>query len=210
MKKEKKDKSLYELKEEVIEDLATAVENDEIRNEDPLEDLEEANGKEQEEVIEDVEELEYADGKERDKVDEIEDQEAIYGMDIISPYGTADMSVFARKIDNLDIAGLQKLAERNGLPQSADLMGQHEILIRGFQDWLSQNGSLQTSASIKAEKGARAVAYEGSNSVKELDEKLKSKTLSDLQSTAAQLGFSPGYDRDRLIELIKQEYRRQS
>ena len=40
---EKKDKSLHELKEEMIEDMATAIENDEVAI--PLE----ANGKEEEE-----------------------------------------------------------------------------------------------------------------------------------------------------------------
>jgi len=43
-----------------------------------------------------------------------------------------------------------------------------------------------------------------------LREKLKTKTLSDLQSTAARLGFNPGFDRDRIINLIVSEFRSQS
>ena len=42
----------------------------------------------------------------------------------------------------------------------------------------------------------------------DLEEKLKSKSLSDLQATAARLGFNPSFDRERLITSIKQEYQR--
>ena len=62
----------------------------------------------------------------------------------------------------------------------------------------------------KAEKGALSAAFEDSESVNDLEEKLKTKTLSDLQSTAARLGFNPGFDRNRLIDLIIKEYQRQS
>jgi len=43
-----------------------------------------------------------------------------------------------------------------------------------------------------------------------LHEKLKTKTLSDLQSTASRLGFNPSFDRDRIINLIVTEFRSQS
>ena len=50
-KRKNKNKNLYELKEDLIEDVATAIENDEVAN-DPLEDLEETNGKIEDEVEE--------------------------------------------------------------------------------------------------------------------------------------------------------------
>ena len=53
-------------------------------------------------------------------------------------------------------------------------------------------------------------AFENADSLSSLTEKLKEKTLSDLQSTAARLGFNPSFERDRLIKVITQEYQRQS
>ncbi len=44
----------------------------------------------------------------------------------------------------------------------------------------------------------------------DLEETLKSKTLSELQETASRLGFNPSFDRNRLINIIIQEYQRQS
>ena len=83
-------------------------------------------------------------------------------------------------------------------------------LLRAFHAWVSTNGFIQTDATQKAEKGARAEAFENSKDITELEKMLKAKSLSDLQSTAARLGFNPSFDRERLIKVITQEYRRQS
>lgn len=208
------DKNLHDLKGEFVEDMANAIENDEIRNDDPLEELEEANGKEQEsEASEEpnLDELEYADGKERDELDLIEEQEKIFGTNMLSPFKTADMRIFRRNLETMTRDQMSSMAERTACRIYSNEQEQKEELTRGFVDWCKMNaGAFQTDASKKAEKGARAKAFEDSVSVKELEEKLKSKSLSDIQSTAARLGFNPGFDKNRLINLIKQEYQRQS
>jgi hypothetical protein len=83
-------------------------------------------------------------------------------------------------------------------------------LLKAFYSWVSTNGSIQASNSKKAEKGALSDAFEESKSVNTLQDKLKSKTLSELQETAARLGFNPSFNRERLIQAITQEYQRQS
>lgn len=215
-KKKKNTKSLYELKGEFVEDMANAIENDEIRNDDPLEDLEEANGKEieSEEEAPDLGDLEYADGKVRDEIDLIEEKEKIFGINTISPFGTADRRVWDRKLENMDTQSMQALAERVGARQYGDYELQSRELNNYFADWVAKNGNIsQEVAPLQetiAEKGALSDAFEGADSVKDLEAKLKSKTLSDLQATAARLGFNPGFDRSKLITVIKQEYQRQS
>tara|TARA_B110000858_G_C17358082_1_gene273986 strand:- start:104 stop:421 length:318 start_codon:yes stop_codon:yes gene_type:complete len=102
------------------------------------------------------------------------------------------------------------LAERVAARTYSALEDQKSELLRAFYSWVSTNGFIQTNATKKAEKGALAEAFEGSESVNSLEVKLKSKTLSDLQSTAARLGFNPSFDRQRLIKVITQEYQRQS
>ena len=185
------------------------------KKKEPLEDLEVADGKEKEDVSEtpktpDLGDLEYTDGKERDEIDLIEEQEKIFGTDIISPFKTADLRVFKRRLETMDDHEMFRMAARNAIRTYADREQQKDELLKGFVSWASTNAAIQTDATKKAEKGARAEAFEGSQSVKDLEEKLKSKTLSDLQATAARLGFNPGFDRDRLITVIKQEYQRQS
>ena len=88
------------------------------------------------------------------------------------------------------------------------LPGWHRLTL-WLQPLQSSHVRLQVFAR-KAEKGARSEAFEGAASVNSLEETLKEKTLSDLQATAARLGFNPGYDRGRLITAIIQEYRRQA
>ena len=206
-------KNTYKLKEEFAEDLATGVENDEVIN-DPLEDLEQANGKVEEESKAsekpDLADLEYADGKERDDIDLIEEEEKIYGVHQLSPFGTADTRVFKRKLENMDLGQKKTLSQRVGGRSYANDSSMDQELTKQFNMWCSRNKVFQTNASKKAEKGARSEAFEGSESVNALEEKLKSKTLSDLQATASRLGFNPGFDRNKLITLIKQEYQRQS
>ena len=203
----KQEKTLFDLKEEYIEDdantnaedlhIATAIENDEVNNEE----MQKGDA---------LENLEYADGKERDDVDFIEEQEKIFGTDKISPFKTADIRVFRRRIDAMSRDEMSRIAERVAARMYSNTEDQKSELLRAFHSWVSTNGFIQTAATKKAEKGALSRAFEGSESVNSLKEKLKSKTLSDLQSTAARLGFNPSFDRERLIKVITQEYQRQS
>lgn len=212
-KKKKNKKTLVDLKEEFIEDVATAIENDEVAN-DPLEDLEEANGKveEESEASEEpnLDELEYSDGKERDELDLIEEKEKIYGINITSPYGTANSKVFAKRLETMSRGSKRQLCAKVGARVLSSTSQLNDELTKHFKIWQSKNGSVELDSAIKAEKGALSDAFGSSESVNDLEEELKSQTLSDLQSTAARLGFNPGFDRDRLITLIKQEYQRQS
>ena len=185
------------------------------KKKEPLEDLEVADGKEKEDVSEtpktpDLGDLEYTDGKERDEIDLVEEQEKIYGTDLLSPFKTADVRVFRRRLETMSSEEMFRMAARNAIRTYADPKQQKAELERGFISWASTNVSFQTSATKKAEKGVRSEAFEGATSVKDLEEKLKSKTLSDLQATAGRLGFNPSFDRDKLITVIKQEYQRQS
>jgi len=199
------EKSLHDLKEEFIEadanetteDLSIAVENDEINNEEM-------------QKADELENLEYADGKERDEVDFAEEQEKIYGVDTVSPFKTADVRVFKRKLETMSRDKMVVLADRVAARIYSSEADQKEELLKAFHSWSSTNGFVQTSSAQKPEKGALAEAFEGAKSASSLHEKLKTKTLSDLQSTAARLGFNPSFDRDRIINLIVTEFRSQS
>lgn len=186
-----------EYMEKVQEHITTAVENDEINNEEM----------QKGDVLQN---LEYADGKVRDEVDFIEEQERIYGTDVVSPYKTADVRVFKRRLESMSRDQMAVMAERVAARQYSSEEDQKAELMESFYSWLSRNGSFRTSASKQAEKGALSGAFEGSESIEELEKKLKSKTLSDLQSTAARLGFNPSFERDRIIDIIKKEYQKQS
>jgi hypothetical protein len=203
----KEPKTLHDLKEEFVEsdanqniedlNVATAIENDEVNNEE----MQKGDA---------LENLEYADGKQRDEVDLAEEQEKIYGVDVVSPFKTGDIRVFRRKLETMSRDKMTTLANRVAARTYSSEEDQKEELIKAFYSWASTNSFIQTDATKKAEKGALAEAFEGSASVNSLEEKLKSKTLSDLQSTAARLGFNPSFDRERLIKVITQEYQRQS
>ena len=208
-------KSIYELKKELVDaipedkektkeymekvqqHIATAIENDEVNNEEM----------QKGDVLA---ELEYADGKQRDEVDLIEEQEKIYGTDVLSPFKTADVRVFRRKLDTMSRDQMNTIAEKVAARIYSNESDQKTELMQSFHSWISRNGSFQTSATKKAEKGALSEAFENSTDTIELEEKLKSKTLSELQETAARLGFNPGFERDRVIGLIIKEYQRQA
>ena len=192
MKKSKKD--INDLEKQHI---ATAIENDETNNEE----MQKGDA---------LENLQYADGKERDEIDLIEEEEKIFGTDRVSPYKTADVRVFRRKLDSMSRHQMTAMAERVAARIYSTEEDQKSELLQSFHSWISQNGSFRTSASKKAEKGALSDAFESSKSVNDLEVKLKSKTLSELQETAARLGFNPSFDKERLIKVIKQEYQRQS
>jgi len=195
----KEAKTLHDLKEESIEDLhvATAIENDEVNNEEMQKGDALAN-------------LNYADGKQRDEVDLIEEQEKLYSVDTISPFKTADVRVFRRKLETMSRDQMSALAERVAARKYSVEADQKTELLKAFHSWVSTNSFVQTDATKKAEKGALSAAFEDSESVKTLEEKLKSKTLSELQETAARLGFNPSFDKQRIIKVITQEYQRQS
>lgn len=207
MENKKESKTLYDLKEEFIESdanqnvedlhIATAIENDEVNNEE----MQKGDS---------LENLQYADGKERDEIDLIEEQEKIYSVDTISPFKTADVRVFRRRLDIMSRDEMTRLAERVAARTYSNETDQKMELLQAFNSWASTNGFVQTDATKKAEKGALSQAFEDSESVKTLEEKLKSKTLSELQETAARLGFNPTFDRERIIKVITQEYQRQS
>jgi hypothetical protein len=187
------------ISKENTEDLhiATAIENDEVNNEE----MQKGDA---------LENLQYADGKERDEVDFIEEQEKIYGVDTVSPFKTADVRVFRKKLETMSRDKMATLADRVAARAYSSEEDQKQELLKAFHSWKSTNGFVQTDASKKAEKGALAEAFEGANSTASLIQKLKEKTLSDLQSTAARLGFNPSFDRERIIKVITQEYQRQS
>lgn len=155
-------------------------------------------------------ELEYSDGKERDEVDLIEEQEKLYGTDTVSPFKTADIRVFKRRMETMSRDQMSIMAERVAARIYSSEEDQKAELLKAFYSWVSTNGSIQASNSKKAEKGALSDAFEESKSVNTLQDKLKSKTLSELQETAARLGFNPSFNRERLIQAITQEYQRQS
>jgi len=188
------------VKQPVVEEdleIATAVEGDEINNEE----MQKGDA---------LENLEYTDGKERDEVDLIEEKEKLFGTDKISPFKTADVRVFRRRLDTMSRDEMATMAERVAARHYSSEGDQKAELLQAFHSWASTNGFVQTTASKKAEKGALSDAFEGSKSVNDLNKTLKSKTLSELQETAARLGFNPSFDRERLIKVISQEYQRQS
>ena len=146
----------------------------------------------------------------RDELDLIEEKEKIYGINWTSPYGTANYEIFAKKLETMSRGDKRALCEKVGARVLSSTSQLNDELTKHFKLWQTKNGSVQLDSAIKAEKGALSDAFGSSESVNDLEEELKSQSLSDLQSTAARLGFNPGFDRDRLITLIKQEYQRQS
>ena len=209
MEKNKEEpKSVYELKEELMdaipedkektrkymkkvqEHLATAVENDEINNE-------EANKSNE---TDPMDKLSYADGKERDEIDKKEAEEKLMGADKISPFGTNDTRVFKRKLENMDPSQKTNLAHRVAARVFADQELQDESLVKAFHQWRSSNwGSTGGRTAEKAEVLA-------SDSISDFEKKLNGKSLSELQEMAMKLGFTPSYDRIRLTSALKQEY----
>ena len=198
-------------KEKQITDyVATAIINDEVSYGEgdeaaPIEEEiieEEANEETSASEVKkpDLSGLDYADGKERDDIDEIEAKEKLMGVDVVSPFGTGNPRVFKRKLESMSYAVKAKLAERTGTRVFADIDTQNEALIKAFNQWRGGNwGSTgsQTEAKINVLT---------SDSVEEFEGKLKRKTLSELQEMAMKLGFTPSFDRTRLISALRQEY----
>lgn len=191
-KKEKK--GLHDLKEEFVEDIE--------------QDFEEINGQEETvDVQEDIDSMEYADGKERDELDLIEEQERLHGLNRLTPFKTNDVRIFKRNLETMDRERMSELAERVAARSYSNLEDQKEELISAFKDYQKKSGSHDLS-SVVAKKDLSQV-FAGVISVNEIEAKLKSKDLASVQATAARLGFNPGFDKDRLISLIVEEYKRQ-
>jgi hypothetical protein len=176
-----------EYMKKVKQHIATAVENDEPSNEQM----------QKEDVLRS---LEYTDGKQRDEIDQIEDKEKLMGVDVISPFGTGNPRVFKRKLESMSHVKKTKLAERTGTRIFADEEAQDSALITAFNQWRGGNWS-STGSQTEAKIGVLAA-----DSMKEFEVKIKNKTLSELQEMAMKLGFTPSFDRIRLISALKQEY----
>ncbi len=189
--KNKESYSLHDLKEEFIEsDIAAAIENDEVNNEE-IENSDE---------VDPMDKLSYADGKERDEIDKKEAEEKLMGADKISPFGTNDTRVFKRKLENMDHSQKAHLANRVAARVFADQELQDQSLVKAFHEWRSSNwGSTGGRTAEKAEVLA-------SDSISDFEKNLKGKTLSELQEMAMKLGFTPSYDRIRLMSALRQEY----
>jgi hypothetical protein len=147
-----------------------------------------------------ISDLEYADGKERDDVDEIEAKEKLMGVDTVSPFGTGNPRVFKRKLESMGHVKKARLAERTGTRVFADAETQDKALITAFNQWRGGNWN-----SMGSQTEAR-INVLTADSVKEFEGTLKRKTLSELQEMAMKLGFTPSFDRIRLISALRQEY----
>ena len=124
----KESNSLHDLKEEFVEsDIAAAIENDEVNNEE----IQNSN------EVDPMDKLSYADGKERDEIDEKEAEEKLMGADKISPFGTNDTMVFKRKLERMDFSQKAHLAHRVAARVFADQELQDESLVRAFHEWRS-------------------------------------------------------------------------
>ena len=168
-------------------DVATAVEADEVNNEEMQKD-------------DALKNLQYTDGKERDEIDEIEAQEKLRGADKISPFGTNDTRVFKRKLETMTNVQKTNMASKTATRVFADEEQQNQALIKAFHEWRSTNwGSTGGRTAEKSEVLA-------SDSLQDFEAKLKRKTLSELQEMAMKLGFTPSFDRVRLISALRQEY----
>jgi hypothetical protein len=168
-------------------DVATAVEADEVNNEEMQKD-------------DALKNLQYTDGKERDEIDEIEAQEKLRGADKISPFGTNDTRVFKRKLETMTTVQKTNMASKTATRVFADEEQQNQALIKAFHEWRSTNwGSTGGRTAEKSEVLA-------SDSLQDFEAKLKRKTLSELQEMAMKLGFTPSFDRVRLISALRQEY----
>ena len=121
----------------------------------------------------DLGDLEYADGKVRDELDLIEEEERIYGTDILSPFKTADIRVLQRRLETMSMEQMQNIADKVAARHYSTSEDQKQEIIDAFRNWSSTNGSFQTDATIKAEKGARSDAFEDADSVNRIRGKAK-------------------------------------
>ena len=175
----KEEKTLHDLKEEFVEDLhiATAIENDEVNNEE----MQKGDA---------LENLEYADGKQRDEIDLVEEQEKIYGVDVVSPFKTGDIRVFRRKLETMSRDRMTALANRVAARTYSSEEDQKEELIKAFYSWASTNSFIQTDATKKAEIATKKQALRDAPADSAIDA-ASTETELKLQWNTAILGTSP-------------------
>lgn len=173
----------------------------------PIEGFEEATGKvEDEEPAEESSEkekegeMEYTDGKARDSVDELMAEEKLLGTDRISPFGTSHVEVLRRKIETESIGSLNKIAERTATRIYADRELQGEALLQSFREWKSTNWA---SSGGKTKERSDILS---ADSLKDFETTCTRKSLSELQEMAMKLGFTPSFDRNRIIRVLRDEY----
>lgn len=152
-----------------------------------------------------LENLEYADGKVRDDLDLIEEKEKLYGIDRTSPFNTGTKKLFERNLNRMTRESLMSMTERVGCRAYSDLEEQKEELMRAFVEWARANGGNSYTVTGSIKKGGS----KNSEELEKLKQELKKKSLSELQESAARLGFNPSFDRDRLISVITNEYLKQ-
>jgi hypothetical protein len=92
------------------------------------------------------------------------------------------------------------LATRTATRVFADPEQQDEVLLKAFHEWRSSNWG---STGGKTEEKAQILA---SDSKEDFEANIKSKNLSELQEMMMKLGFTPSFDRNRIISVLKQEY----
>lgn len=147
-----------------------------------------------------LEELHYTDGKERDEIDQIEAKEKLMGVDKISPFGTNNKKVLKRKLENASKAKIQRLAEKTATRMYADKEDQIDAIVKSFDEWRVSNWNNSGS------KTAEVVEVLAHDTLTDFEKEMKGKTLSELQEVAMKLGFTPSFDRTRLLAALKQEY----
>lgn len=147
-----------------------------------------------------LENLQYTDGKERDEIDQIEAREKLMGVDKISPFGTNNKKVLKRKLENMSTAKIHRLAERTATRIYADKKEQDLAIIKSFDEWCVSNWDNTGS------KTQEVIEVLARDTLEEFEKKMRSKTLSELQEDAMKLGFTPSFDRTRLMAALKQEY----
>lgn len=147
-----------------------------------------------------LENLQYADGKERDEIDKIEAQEKLSGADLVSPFGTNNTEVFKRKLKNMSSNQKVALANRTATRIFADEELQDKSLMKAFHEWRGTNWG---STGGHTEQKVEVLTAE---SKEDFGKKIRSKSLSELQEMMMKLGFTPSFDRNRIISVLEQEY----
>lgn len=148
-----------------------------------------------------LDKLQYTDGKSRDEIDQIESREKLMGADKISPFGTGDKRVFKRKLENMNSVQMKSLAQRVGCRIAADQEIQKDNLLKAFNEWQMTNWG---STGTKTEE--MVSVFGDSDTVEDFEKSMSSKTLSELQEMAMKLGFTPSFDRNRIIKVLRQDY----
>ena len=169
----------------------------------------------------------YTDGKERSDIDRIKEMEKVFGINVMSPFGTNNREVFEETLEDMSLKEMGRLAEKVGVIKAADLEVQRNVLREAFTDWVRKNGD-PIGDKVKGNVNITAPykAYDNITGMLDRNPKLKTfkeifpqvenekafydiicgYTLTDLRNLAGRLGFNPSFDRSRLILLLKNEF----